>query len=312
MATLTKAQQQKSEILVFRGRLHPDLTFELRHSYSTEYVRQPLKLDQKDFYIELRDGDGTPINRELVTLIDSTDCEPGGRSYKKVLGHIGFREEAKVLLFYKKDILICSHIVPGRPTLQLEWGDKRVARKSRKTLGLRLSNPEPGAFVQVVYQWGERRFRTLGFFRPAKEISLDFSDLPGGSKCRLVVLYSNGLRAAKAATGYFALPPKVPQIEVFHPRDGQTFAPWVPVELAAQIVDEEYGTVHDDDYVWELDGKEVCRGSVASLEELSEGSHRLTLRYAKAPKTRRAPTCRFNVRRPRSVPHPPGRGWPDA
>lgn len=296
------------EYLAFRGRLHPDLHFELVRSYSTFEVRRWPRVEHPEYFLELRDERENTLLREPVSVNPSPICEPGIAPYWRVQGYLALREGAHELIFQKGDVPIRSFRVPERPRLSLEWKVTRV-RRGRRTLRAEYSRPGEGAFIQLVYQWGPRRFQNVGFYRPRRELAVDLGELPGGKRCRLVALYSNGLRAAGAATRYFSLPPHGPTVEIVHPRDGEVLPPWVPLELEADVSDPEAGPPQDDEILWLLDGREMCRGATASLEKLAEGRHRLTLRYMKGKTRRGESSCAFRVRRPARLKFAPADEW---
>ncbi len=271
--------RRQPEILAFRGRLRPDLSFKLVRSYSTRDVRRWPDVKNSRYHLELRDEHDHPINREPVAVSPSIDCETGMPAYHYVRGYIALREGVQELHFFDRDVLIDSFRIPEAPKLKLNWKPTRVSRDGQYELEVDFSQPREGAFLQLVYQWGERKHQTLGFFKPSKSIPVVFEGLPGGKRCRIVVLYSNGLRAVGKATRYFSLPVKGPSLEILQPVNGSVFAPWVPIEARGQIADAEVGMVDDNSYGWLVDGEPAARGPTVSLEQLAEGKHVLTLRY---------------------------------
>lgn len=302
--------QRQAEILAFRGRLRLDLSFELIRSYSTRDVRRWPNVKDATYHLELRDEHDHPINRELVAVYPSVDCEAGIPAYHYVRGYIALREGAQELRFFKQDVLIESFRIPEAPKLKLHWKPARVSRDGQHELEFEFSQPRDGAFLQLVYQWGEGKHQTLGFFRPRKSIPVTFGDLPGGKRCRIVVLYSNGLRAVGQATRYFSLPAKRPSLEILQPAEGSVFAPWVPIEVRGQITDAEVGAVADNQYGWLVDGKPVAQRPAASVEQLTEGKHVLTLRYDTGEGGRQDEvSTAFHVKRPKLKGVLPAHEW---
>ena len=181
----------------------------------------------------------------------------------------------------RDDLVLWIAEIPPAPTLRVSAPRAKPVRDKRYELGLRYSEPGEGAYVSVVYKWGERRFRPIYIGPPAGQLKLDLRDAPGGERCRFVVEYSNGLRSAADATPEFALPRLGPSLVVAQPAGRDRVVADTPVVLEGHVDDPERpgGARPDDHLTWLVDGEEVGRGGIASVDGLSAGRHRVTLRY---------------------------------
>lgn len=301
----------RSEILAFRGRLCPDLRFELFRSYSTHDVKMVLADVTEGYRLELVDQHERVINRAPVSVVPVKACEAGGERYSRVWGYIGLSEGAEEIRLYRDDMLLVNLRIPERPTLALTRHRIEVDGKGCVKLALRYSKPSDGAFMQIAYQWREQAWRSVGIYEPAKTLSIDISQLPSGKACRLLVLYSNGMRSLGDVTSTFRRPIGGGQVRIRRPRSGSVFAPWVPVDFEGLISDPEGTELAESDHFWRLNGEIIHRGTAGSLENLAEGNYTLTLRTGDTkPKSRSASAkVSFSVKRPRQCAGIPAREW---
>lgn len=133
----------------------------------------------------------------------------------------------------------------------------------------------------MIYQWGERRFAVHTVVAPREVLEVDLSAQPGGEECRLVVEYSNGQRSAGAATRKFSLPPLGPALAIITPAKGTVLGPGQALQLQGQVLDPERpgGARPAEELTWSVDGEPAGRGPVGGLDWLTEGRHRVILRY---------------------------------
>ena len=143
------------------------------------------------------------------------------------------------------------------------------------------SAPGDGAFLSVVYQWGSGKFRTLLVSDPKPALSIDSTTLEGGKRCRFVVLYSDGLRSAGAATPFFQLPLRGATVRIVSPAADAVLVEGQPLQLEAHIEDPERSDGLDSNKVvtWWLGKVLVGRGLISGLLNPPVGEHTLRLRY---------------------------------
>lgn len=194
------------EFIVFRGILRANLRFEPLWIHSTIAAGRRPEANDSEYFIELRDEENRPVNREQVAATEPV-CNPTS-GYLLIDGRMGIREGATQLLFFKRDILIAGFPIAAPPELTISFDLERVTRSQTHELRLKYSDPAPNAFMQILYEWTEGRCLTLAMAEPSNSFRLDFSSLPAGEKCRLIVAYTSGLRTTVAKTRPFSLSDK--------------------------------------------------------------------------------------------------------
>lgn len=294
------------EYLIVHGFLSADLSFYPVFSRSAFSIPQSARRASEGFFVELRDDHGTPVNRRPVAVFEPVVCYNRESSLFIVHGRIALAKGASRLLLYKDDILIDERPIPPPPTISLQWAHKRVQRGRRYPLSLRCSEPAPGAHVLLYYQWGERLFRPIGLFAPEKKITFSVGNLPGGGRCRLIAAYTSGMRTSAAATDPFSVPLAQPSLRILRPREKAEFTPWQPVTFAARKTGEP-SCEASGSLTWSLNGKQVGKGALGSLDPLAEGLYTLEARCQ--GKQSLAARCCFSVKRPKKVKGQPAVDW---
>jgi len=303
---LGSGERARPEVLCIRGRLQPDLNFVPVRCFSTWYVRHwPDPHETTE--LQLLDGQGDMVAIGQVTVADPVHHE-GKPSWKRIHGYVTLRDGATVVRLMVRGIEAWRADIPEAASVKVDLG--RVTNAGRATVKVEHSRPGPGAFVAVVLKWGDRRFRTVGFYDPARSLTLNLSSLPGGRRCRLVVHYCNGLRSAGDQTKLFALNSVPAEVHVIEPEPGALRSPFAPVDLRASVVDPQRGPVPDDDVEWLLDGKVVATGRIVTLDPLEVGTHQVTVRYGSGEVAAEA-GCSITIPRPRKDDPVPGCQWDD-
>lgn len=286
------------ELVVFQGLLYDDQRFEVLPSYSTRIVSEWPRVTGEGYFIEIQDGQGESLGREPVAVNEAIVCNEVASRHRHVHGCITLRPAATRLLFYKEDVLVGQFPIGEPPSLELKWKHQTVSRGKPYKLGLKFSKPAPDAYLQVIYQWTDRLYRTISIIDPAPQFQLDFSQLPGGKDCRLVVTYTSGMRTVVATTNSFSVAPLAASLHIVRPRQNAEFAPWHPITLEAEIIDQQNSPEYGD-LVWLLNGKEVGKGRFGCLETPPEGKYELEARlHGKESITARR---EFEVSRPEKV-----------
>jgi hypothetical protein len=194
------------ETIVFNGLLLADLRFRPVAMYSTTAPGNRPRPESGDYHAELRDGSDRPLNREYVLVKAPIVCHGPPPDYSLLEGGIALRKDAAKFALFKRDILICEFSIGPAPKLSVRWDVRRASRRGRYDLRLAFSPPAPGAYVQVLYELAENHRVTLARMEPKPMLKIDFSSLPGGRRCRLVVAYTSGLRTVVRRTRFFSVP----------------------------------------------------------------------------------------------------------
>jgi hypothetical protein len=195
---------------------------------------------------------------------------------------------AAVRLVRDGELELWRAAIPPAPKLAISLAQtsrKNVDRDRKVRLALRYSAGGEDAHLTLVYQWGARQFRPIYVGPPAETMTLDLADMPGGDACRVVASYSNGLRSAQAATPEFRVPRLGPAVTITSPAArGFVHVAGTPLTLEASLRDDERPRGPDyDALVWSVDGEEVGRGLVASVDGLRAGRHKVEVIYRAEP-----------------------------
>ncbi len=269
------------EYLVIRGFLSADLNFHPMASHSSFYLHPSPRRPDGRYFAELRDDNGTPLNRQPIDVFQPVVCFNNRSSILLVDGSIALRKDASRLLLFKEDILIDERPIFEPPSLKLTWKVKKADRKKSYPLLLSYSDPSPGAYFQLIYQWDNGAYQSVGLSAPKKRITINFSKRSGGKACRLMVAYTNDMRTTVAKTGAFSVPPRDPLLRIVSPAAGTTFAPWHPITLIGQISQVDGRKVENEDLVWYLKDRVISKGRVLSMSELPPGRHTFVLKWQK-------------------------------
>ncbi len=272
---------KEGETLAIRGVLDRTDQFRPRRLTSTTYVRQWPQVESSDLSLELVDREDRVLLRERAQVRPRHGCEPGDAREWNVTAYIALRTDAASVVLRRGDMELWRAAIPSAPRLRVTLASKRVTREHGATLRFTFSPPGEDAFLQVIYQWGERRHLVVAVVPPTDALDVNLVDLPGGKRCRLVVQYSNGLRSAGDATPFFEVPPLGPSVTIVKPSRGTTLLYGQPLELEGQVVDPERpgGPRAAESLAWLVNENVVGRGMIAGVDRLDTGRHRVVLRY---------------------------------
>jgi hypothetical protein len=271
-----------NETLTVRGVLDRAGRFRPRRCTSTTFVRRWPPPDSSELTIELLDRRGQVLLREPVRLRPRHGCDAGDLTEWNLTGYVALREDGELVALRRGDVELWRAEVREAPRFDVTLARSRASRERGATLSFRFSEPYEGAFLQVVYQWGERRHHVVALIEPRDTLDVDLASLPGGPRCRFVVQYSNGMRSAGAVTREFALEPLGPALTIVKPPARAVLLPGRPLELEGQVVHPEQprGPRRGENLTWIVDEQFVGRGMIAGLDKLAAGRHRITLRYS--------------------------------
>jgi hypothetical protein len=278
-------QRRSNEVLVIRGTLDASGRFEARRCGSTFFVRAWPRVEASDYVMELLDRSESPLHRVFAQVTKENSCDPLDSERFRVIAYIGLREDAALVQLRAGDLVLWRKEIVAAPTIDVSLRGRGISREEPAVLRLKLSPPGDGAWLQVIYQWGERRFHTMQIRDPAPEVTVNLRQSPGGPACRFVVIYGNGLRSASAATRQYPLDPLGSTVTIWHPAARATLNVGQHLVLQGQAVDlERAGGVRNEDLTWRVDGTVVGRGLISGVDNLAPGRHRVELHYEGAHK----------------------------
>jgi hypothetical protein len=288
------ARKRTTEILVIRGVVDAAGQFCPRRCYSTHHVRQWPE-SSYGWAIELLDGDDKVINRGVVSIHPMETCELKAALESRVRACIALRHDAASVRLRHGDLLLWSRAITPVPAFTLKLSAPGPTRARAATLTMRF--PEHAdAYIRVIYEWKPSKFQEVYSGPPRKLLRVPVASLPGGTRCRFVVLFCDGLRATGKSTTRFAVPPARPSVRIVSPTPNARLMPGEPLTLEAEVVDPEApGRVAGTALSWFLDNTPIGSGHVAGLLNPPPGTHVVRLVYRSAKNV--IATVTFTVRR---------------
>lgn len=275
----------EQEVLLIRGSLDRAGRFTPQRSRSTTNVREWPVVESSDVVVELLGADGETLHRELAALSPVVDCAPGDARQFRIEAYIQLRDDATDVQLRRGDLVLWRREIAEPARLKVKLG-----RRKKDEIVVRSTFSAPGdeASMLVVYQWGEGRFQPVYVGPPDDTIEIDLAEMPGGEDCRFAVTYSNGMRSASDATDTFAVAKRGATVAIARPDAGAKIVAGTPLILEGAVLDRERpgGPRPDEEVVWLVDGEQVGRGLIASVDQLEEGRHVVELVYAAEPGAR--------------------------
>ena len=268
-----------NEWIEYRGTLDDQGHFEPLGTTSTQRPRRRSKPEGESRYrAELQDRDGKPLSEAAVSAEEPLHCHNFEVGRQILEGRLRCVDGAAKIALFDGDRLIDERELGPEPRLELPWTSRRVSRSRPARLGLKISKPQPDAFVVVSLEHAPDQFVHLGTHPPSRALKIDFAHLPGGKECRLHVTYTSGFRTARASTDPFELAPLPARVSIQRPSRGQKIPTSSPISVSGDVVDPQ-SRVQPQKLEWHLDGKPIGRGRHALLQGVPPGRHELKLVY---------------------------------
>jgi hypothetical protein len=192
-----------------------------------------------------------------------------------------------------RDTRMLRFLFEGRPILDLPFGEtppdvtidwKEVLQSGRPGGSLRsvwktstVTSEPLRSFYEYSIDAG-RTWRRITAMLGTKTHSIDLNRLPGGKKCRLALVVTDGVLVKRMESPSFTntVKPCVPML--FRPAEGAAFLEGSPIELIGQGFYREEDAPERKDLTWSSskDGT-LGSGPVVVVPHLSRGGHEITL-----------------------------------
>ena len=161
----------------------------------------------------------------------------------------------------------------------LTWRpSEEVHGRHRITWEARAARPAALQFFLRFSHTGGRTWQRVGWRTEEREAPVDFDQLPGGERCLLAIVATDGIDTTTVESPPFAVSLKPCLASIVAPVDGAVVAPGGPVHLIGQGFWMEESRIERERLRWasSLDG-DLGRGASVRVDRLSEGRHRITL-----------------------------------
>jgi hypothetical protein len=278
------------------GRLTADNRLVLRPSYLSDRPRHPEPRRKSGLLAELFDDGGRLLLRHPLRL--QPMCGDGQPlSSLVVRGWVPFPAATRLIRFSHEGLPMEEiRVSEGAPEIRLTWrpppepaGPERITWEA--------SHPEarPLQFLARYTHTDGQRWLRLGWRTDARMAEVDFGQLPGGDRCRLAIVATDGVNTTTAESGHIPCPRQAMPRHDLRPRrggDGQWSAP--PSCCAGRGTTWKKRSRRPRPSTWtsSRDG-DLGPGTLLTWSPRAAGEHRVTL----APGTgRRQGTTAITIR----------------
>jgi hypothetical protein len=261
------------------GRLTADNRLVLRPSYLSDRPRHPEPRRQSGLLAELFDDGGRLLLRHPLRVQPMCgDGQPLGSL--AVRGWVPFPAATRLIRFSHEGLSLEEVRVSERgPEIRLAWGPPPEPA-GRERIAWEAAHPEGRAlqfFARYTHTDGQRWLR-LGWRTDAREAEVDFDQLPGGDRCRVAVVATDGVNTTTAESGTFRVRVKPCRAMIFAPDEGATAVVGAPVLLRGQGYYLEEARPETEALTWtsSRDG-DIGAGTLLAWSPRAPGEHRVTL-----------------------------------
>lgn len=306
----------RPEHLIIRGRLDAADEFTPRRCRSSRYVRPRPSAPESDLIVETIGSEGQTLRSAPATVSSDAVCGPGIETWR-VEGIVVLDEGALTVRLRRGERVVWSSVIAEKPTLRVKLRSrpKRGGPRSVREVGADYPGGRPAVLeittsvaaegldshVTLVHQWGEGLFRTVLVGAAADTLEVPADALPGGSRCRFVAIYSNGMRSAVAATDWYPFAPIGPIVRIDAPTGKERLVEGATLSLRGyvEVPEDPGGSRYPERLSWMLNGRVVGAGSQASVLRLPVGRNEITLLYDEpgGPSARRSVTVQVKASR---------------
>jgi hypothetical protein len=230
--------------------------------------------------VELVGQGGEVLLRQVVALMPFCLDAHGLSTDLFFAVRIPWQENVTSLKFYYEGETI-RHVEVGqvRPKAVLTWKPQDGTAHGFQIVTWE-SETADGAVLYYILQYsnGADSWRALSRAMTETEYEVDFDVLPGGDQCRLRLLVSDGINCAHTESESFAVRVKPCFAIILHPQNGHVIQGGGRLELHGQglYIEEDETEVNELKWSSSLDG-ELGRGALIIADQLSRGTHRITL-----------------------------------
>jgi hypothetical protein len=264
--------------LTVLGFVTPDGGLELFPGFETAAPHRVVSDPTSNFVVELLDLENRTLIRHALPAEELCGDGPstGGTA---LMGKIPFPGSAATMRILRDEQVLLERSVPaGQPDVRLTWepSDRLqqheiVTWEATHPQGLRLH------FIVVYDHEGGDRWRPVSLVTSATSYEVNLGQLPGGRRCRLGVIGTDGFNTTWTTSREFTLPLRPCQAFIFSPIDGERLRVGEPLVLRGQgyWMEEDRTELEDLEWFSSLDGA-LGRGSAVGAS-LRLGEHTITL-----------------------------------
>ena len=281
---MTKTAKQK--FLKVIGRLYPDNRLVLRKSYLTDVPPEEI-LDHGEITVDIYDRKNKHVQRGYA-MAKPYHVDDSYSQNSAVRGKIPCPTADVGRIVYSKGVDILLDQKVGLPTanLRLLWDPRRKTVDGKQSIQWSAAKPEDVEleyFVRFSHDGGKTWY-PLGTRTKDLRQTVDFDRLPGGARCKLSVMATDGFHCYEVTTPAFRVARKPCDAMILNPDIKPRIREGEPLILQGQGLHREAGRVEKRFITWtsSIDGK-LGSGSTFVADKLSPGKHTITMIAGRAP-----------------------------
>lgn len=262
------------------GRLEADNRLRLRPGYLTSRPRQIDAQPDSDLVAVLLDEDRKELLRYGVPLLPY--CVEGEIvTSLAVRATIPFHSATRAIVFERDGLAIHEiEVAPAPPEVRLTWNPRAKELRGTKQITWEAEHPTrmPLEFFLRYSHDGGETWQRASMRTRRKRLALDFDALPGGRRCRVSVVATDGVNTTIATSRQFAVPVKPCRALLLAPEDGSVFTESESILFEGQGYYLEEGQPELEALRWSSDPAGVeGTGPVLTSSELAPGRYTVTL-----------------------------------
>lgn len=288
-------QISATKYLTITGVLHPDNQLVLEPGFLTTVPEYAVEEPDSALVAELVNDDGKLLLRYRLPF--GQVCTDGpALPYRLVAAKVPFPMSTRTIRFVLDGVLIHELEVPREaPIVSFVWDPGEDPEGKQR---VRWSGEHPGGrelrYLLSYSNDDGRSWQPLSLPMVETEHDVDFRRLPGGSRCLLRVLATDGANTTAAISNPFERPTQPCYAMILSPEDNSTFDMGEPIQFQGHGYYLEEGQPELELLDWSSSvAGPLGRGASLELRTLSPGSHEITLT---AGREGRAGTTRVTVK----------------
>jgi hypothetical protein len=264
------------------GRLTDNKVLKIRHSY----LIQNKKIKKNDIKSDLNacclDIKGKVLNS--VPILTCPYCLPNDSSNDLAISEfIPVPNKTKSISFYFKGELILNLPIPEKsPEFTLDWNSilREIRDTGKTTIFWHLSDGSVDSYPSYCdYSIDNgKSWRRFPFVEADKNYKVDVNNLPGGKKCKLAFLVTDGFNVSRSESPPFPVRIKPCVSMILNPKDGATFSKGDIIEFVGQGYYMEEQKPELKEIRWKSSiGGSLGLGQILQVRNLNIGEHIITL-----------------------------------
>jgi hypothetical protein len=268
------------------ARVRADNTVLRVRTQVTEHANPALARAVPVAWAELLADDGRQLLRWPVAgghQCVSTPARPGMPDLL-LRAHIPLPPDARTLRLVRDTVRLTElELTAELPEIELQWPPERLdVATGRHTIRWRAGVAAGEALLRYSCDDG-RTWLRIGGRSSGPPFQVDFDELPGGSVCRVALVYTAGAGSSTVISRPFRVSERAAEVAIASPEDGVVLGRDIPVLLQATVSRQLGAPPADVQIVWRSDRDGELGRGLTLWTTLSVGAHRVSAALLSEP-----------------------------